>query len=113
MKGLSFRLILLFSFGFPLLLALSSVLTGSIPFWFDPGRDLMLASDNLHKLSLIGPPSGIPGFFYGPYWIWLLSLGMLFSRDPKIIAIIVLTIPYFVIFPFALYKLSQLLDKTT
>lgn len=84
-----------------------SVINGSIPFWFDPARDLLLALDNLKKLTLIGPPTGIPGVFYGPYWIWFISLAMLISRDPRIITLMTLTIPYFVFFPLILLRFSR------
>lgn len=96
---------------FPLIGALSvlllfylvrKVLIGDIPFWYDPARDLLSAWGNLSKPTLIGPTSGIPGVFYGPYWIWLLSFGMLFSPDPRIITFITAFIPYVVIFPGAL-----------
>ena len=80
-----------------------NVLSGSIPFWYDPARDMLMGWDNLHKLTLIGPTSGIPGIFYGPHWIWLLSFGELFSKDPRIVILIVETIPYLILFPLGLY----------
>lgn len=103
--GIVFLLLLVFT--------LKPIVEGSIPFWYDPARDLLLGLDNLHKPSFIGPPSGIPGIFYGPYWIWLLSAAEVISRDPRIITFLVLTLPYFTIFPFILYKFSQLFGKYT
>ena len=93
-------------FGF--LTILPSLLLHDIPFWYDPARDLLMARDNLLKITLIGPTSGVPGIFYGPYWIWLLSLAELMSKDPRNIAFLVQTLPYFTIFPFLLYRLRHL-----
>lgn len=87
---------------------LRSVVLGGIPFWHDIGRDLLLAWDNLHKITLIGPPGGIPGIFYGPYWIWLLSLPIVFTRDPRLVTIFAITLPYFVIFPLLLWKMRPI-----
>jgi len=75
----------LIAFGAWLLLAgfnLYAIISGNISFWYDPARDMLSAWDNLHKLTLIGSTSGIPGIFYGPYWIWLLSIPIFFSKDP-------------------------------
>ncbi len=88
---------------------LRSVLLGGIPFWYDPGRDLLLAWDNLRKLTLIGPPGGIPGIFYGPYWIWLLSLPMVITHNPRFVVLIAITLPYLVLFPLILWKMRPLL----
>lgn len=96
----------------PAVIAITEVLSGNISLWYDKARDLLSAWDNLEKLTLIGPTSGIPGIFYGPYWIWLLSLGMLFSKDPKIITLIVQTLPYAVLFPLILYKYKRALGLT-
>ncbi len=80
-------------------------------FWFDPARDFLLALDNLKKPTLIGQPTGIPGLFYGPYWIWLISFGLLISRNPLIVTIIILTIPYVLFFPYFLSKLDDFIGK--
>lgn len=88
-------------------IALQNILRGSIPFWYDPARDLLLALDNLKKPTLIGPPAGIPGIFYGPYWIWFLSIGLLFSKDPRIVSVIVLLIPYFTLLPFIMWRIGK------
>ncbi len=89
------------------------IATGDISFWYDPARDLLSSLVNLQKLTLIGPPSGIPGVFYGPYWIWLLSFGQIFSQDPRVITFIVLTIPYLIIFPFILTRFSKIISWHT
>ncbi len=78
-----------------LAVALRSVFWGGIPFWSDPARDLLLALANHQKLTLIGQPGGIPGVFYLPYWIWIISLIQVFTKDPQFIAFFVATVPYF------------------
>ncbi len=93
--------------------SLQSVILGGFPFWFDPARDLLLALDNLKKVTLIGPPTGIPGLFYGPYWIWLLSLPLLISRDPRFVVLVVQTLPYLVIFPLLLWQFRRLFTPMT
>lgn len=101
------KIIFLTVFVIPIIIMVTEILSGNISLWYDKARDLLSAWDNLEKLTLIGPTSGIPGIFYGPYWIWLLSLGMLFSKDPKIITLIVQTLPYAVLFPLILYKYKR------
>jgi hypothetical protein len=66
-----------------------------------------MAWDNLNKLSLIGPTSGIPGIFYGPHWIWLLSTGVVISKDPRLVVFLILTLPYFIILPLSILKLHR------
>ncbi len=82
-----------------LFVGIGTILIGNFPFWYDPARDFLMAWDNLSHPTLIGPTSGIPGIFYGPYWIWLLSIGVFISKDPRIAMLIVLTIPYLLILP--------------
>lgn len=89
------------------------VYIGGFAFWYDPARDLISALANINKLTLIGPTSGIPGLFYGPYWIWFLSLAEFFSKDPRFVTFFVATIPYLLIFPFILSRFSSVLSKTT
>lgn len=108
-----FTLVLLFSIPLPLFLSYSEIQNSSIPFWYDPARDLLMAWDNLIKPTLIGPPSGIPGIFYGPQWLWFLSFGLLFSKDPRVVTYIVLTLPYFTVFPFILFKFVKIFSKFT
>src|SRR4051794_6663508 len=94
----------------PLGMAIFDLYYKTIPFWYDPARDFLLALDNQKKLSLIGEPSGIPGLFYGPYWIWLISLALYFSHDPRVVQFLILTLPYFVVFPLILWKLRSVFD---
>jgi len=89
------------------------VYVGGFSFWYDPARDLLSALANSSKLTLIGPPSGIPGLFYGPYWIWFLSLAQVFSKDPRLITFLVATIPYLVVFPFILSRFSSVISYSS
>lgn len=97
--------------GIPFIIGLRSIVLGSFPFWYDPARDFLLALGNLGKLTLIGPTSGIPGIFYGPHWIWLLSFGLLFSRDPRVVVFIIQTIPYLLLAPLILLSLLTLAPR--
>ncbi|MEK7127301.1 MAG: hypothetical protein AAB838_01080 [Patescibacteria group bacterium] len=103
--------VLIFAYCYFLFLSLRSVLWGGIPFWSDPARDLLLAWDNLHKISLIGPPGGIPGVFYGPYWLWLNSLVLVFTKDPRFCSLFVILIPYFTLFPLLFWKLGKFIGR--
>lgn len=89
----------------PLYFTMDRIISGNIPFWYDPARDLSAAVVNLNKINLIGQPTGIPGLFYGPYWIWFLSVGLLLSKDPRLILILIISIPYLIIFPLLLVRL--------
>lgn len=108
------RLLAIALFIVPFLIITKPIFSGAIPFWYDPGRDLLMAWDNLNKISLIGPPTGIPGIFYGPYWIWLLSLGLLVSKDPRVVLFLCISIPYFIGIPLIIRSLNKsLVDKIT
>lgn len=101
-------------FVIPFIIIIKPVFTGAIPFWYDPGRDLLMAWDNLKKISLIGPTSGIPGIFYGPQWIWLLSIGVAISKDPRVVLFLIISLPYFIGIPLAIYFLNKsLIEKLT
>ncbi len=95
----------------PVIISLTDIWKGMIPFWYDPARDFLLALDHLNKPRLIGQETGIPGVFYGPFWIWFLSLGLLISKDPRFVATVVLTVPYFTLFPCVLYQLTKSYGK--
>ncbi len=103
-KHLVLLAIFFFLWLLPLAISLRIILSGNLPFWFDPARDLLMGIDLHQKFSLIGPESGIPKIFYGPYWWWLMGLGTLFTKDPRYITIAVLTVPYFTLFPMLLWK---------
>lgn len=95
------------------IIPLRSIILGGIPFWHDPARDLLLAQDNLQKLTLIGPPGGIPGIFYLPYWIWLLSIPMVFNQDPRWIVLTAITLPSMILFSLLLWRMRNLLGGLT
>lgn len=103
--------VLIASVLFPFYTALHEIIVDSIPFWYDPARDMLLSWNNLNKFTLVGPPSGIPGIFYGPHWLWFLSLGLIFSKDPRVVAALVLTIPYFTVFPFLLFRFAKVFGR--
>ena len=44
-------------------------------FWFDQGRDAKIVWDiwHSHKLTLIGPTTGIEGIFLGPFYYYLIT----------------------------------------
>ncbi len=107
------RVLVILSLAVGCFMSLHSILNGYSAFWYDPARDFMLALDNLKNMTLLGSPTGIPGIFYGPYWIWLISFGLIFSKDPAIIIILLMLIPYFVIFPLILFKFSKIFSTKT
>lgn len=95
----------------PVCIIFKNIFSGSIPFWYDPARDLALAWDNLKKPTLIGSPTGIPGLFYGPYWIWLISVVLFFTKDPRFVSFFILALPYLIIAPIIFYLLSKKIGK--
>ncbi len=97
----------------PAFLISRSILAGNIPFSFDTARDFLLARDNIHKISLIGNPGGIPGVFYGPWWIWYLSVGLIISKNPAVVTLILITIPFFILYPWVLNALCNKWHKST
>lgn len=106
------KVIFAVSFLLPFSIAIVNLYYGTIPFWYDPARDLLMALANHDKISLIGQTSGIPGIFYGPYWIWFLSLALFVSHDPRVVAFFVVTLPYFILFPFILFRFKKQFDGT-
>lgn len=103
----------IFSWLFSGIIASVTIFTGNISFWYDPARDMLSAWNNLQKLTLIGPTSGIPGIFYGPYWIWWLSLSELFSKNPEFVTFIAMTLPYQIVFFTVLLLFGRLFGKFT
>lgn len=84
---------------------------GRMPFWYDTARDLLLGLQNINNPTLIGQPTGLPGVFYGPYWIWLLSLLELINKSPRFIVFFALLIPYFTLFLYILLKMSKIFSR--
>ena len=103
MNKLALPILFIIFWVFIVAMQLHNVFSATMPFWYDPARDMLMGLDNLHKFSLIGPPSGISGIFYGPYWIWLLSFGEIISKDPSVVNFIVNTLPYLILLPIGLY----------
>lgn len=81
-----------------------SIITGAIPFWHDPARDLLAAWNNQTDPTLIGPPTGIEGLFYGPYWIWWLSFWQIFTKNPRWVTFFAQTLPFFILTPLLLSR---------
>src|SRR3989344_669905 len=72
-------------------LRFQGVFTNSFAFTYDVGRDMLALWDITHFVDLpfIGPTTGLPGLFYGPWWYWLLSpFSLIFGGDPRGIALI-------------------------
>lgn len=87
---------------------LRGILLGYFAFTFDPGRDLLAIKQLVvdHKLSLIGPFSGLSGVFYGSWWYWILALPFVLGRgDPRAIAAFIALANLFV--PVGLFILGQ------
>ena len=95
----------------PIIFFVKFIFLGDINFWYDSARDLLSAWDNLKKITLIGPPTGVSGIFYGPYWIWLLSSGLAISKNPRVVVFLISFIPISIIFPLILFKFSSLFKK--
>jgi len=103
-------LLIFFAILIPTIILFWHLLRGDFAFWYDPARDLLTALD---KPTLIGPPSGIPGIFYGAYWIWLLRFGLLFSKDPVIVTFITATIPYLFLGSFIWFRFTRFFSLPT
>jgi hypothetical protein len=61
----------------------------SLYFIYDQGRDAWVLERMAHgKLSLIGPTSGLPGFFIGPFWYYVGMMGyFLGAGNPYVICL--------------------------
>ena len=71
-------------------LRLQGVFTNSFAFTYDVGRDMLALYNivHLHKISLIGATTGLPGVFYGPWWYLMLTpFFIIFSGNPQGIAL--------------------------
>lgn len=100
-------IIALFVFLYAAVVIYRNIFLGGMPFWYDPARDLTLAGEMFSKFSFLGQPSGIPGFFYPPYWLWYLFSLLHFTRDPATITFLSITLPYILLFPLGLYLLKN------
>lgn len=73
-----------------ILLKVPAQAQGIFAFATDQGRDLLEVSKIIydHKFTLIGPTTGLPGIFYGPWWYYFLSPILFVSGgDPQIVAL--------------------------
>lgn len=64
---------------------------GFFAFTYDQGRDFLAATKIVKDLdlTLIGPTTGLPGIFYGPWWYYFLSpILILTGGDPQKVAIL-------------------------
>jgi len=58
---------------------------GDFAYTYDVGRDLLVVRDLVinHKLTLLGPTTGIAGVFYGPWWYYFLAIPFfIFQGNP-------------------------------
>lgn len=57
------------------------IVHGSFAFTFDVGRDLSVIYEiiSTKKLTLLGPTTGLPGVFYGPWWYYFLIIPFVLS----------------------------------
>ncbi len=65
---------------------LAGIANNTFAYTYDVGRDLLAVSNILttHKISLIGPTTGLEGVFYGPWWYLIILPFFVLSRgDPQ------------------------------
>lgn len=57
------------------LMRIPLIAQGFFAFTYDQGRDLIAVKEIVvnHNFTLIGPTTGLPGVFYGPWWYYFLS----------------------------------------
>lgn len=74
-KKIAVPLLLLVLLSFAFLLRSKMFFYGDFYYLVDQSRDLLLAQSLVldHKLTLIGPRTGIGGIFHGPLWIYMIA----------------------------------------
>ena len=85
--SIAFLLIILFGF----FLRIQGVLTNSFAFTYDVGRDMLALQLIVNDLDIpfLGPTTGIPGLYYGPWWYYLLTpFFFIFGGDSQGIAFV-------------------------
>lgn len=73
-------------------LRIAGILTNSFSFTYDVGRDMIEVGKivNDYNFTLIGPTTGLPGLFYGPWWYYILSVPFFISGgNPQVIALFI------------------------
>lgn len=73
-----------------ILLRTPLVLQGFFSFTSDQGRDLLEVEKIIYEknLKFIGPTTGLPGIFYGPWWYYyLLPIFLISKGDPMLITL--------------------------
>lgn len=73
---------------------LKGTLDGFFAFTYDQGRDMLAVYDLVKtgKLGLIGPTTGLPGVFYGPWWYWFLTPSFVLSAGSPTVQVILITV---------------------
>lgn len=76
-----------------------------LQFYFDQGRDALAVWDLVtnHKISLIGPTTGIAGIFRGPFYYWLIAPSYILGRGDPTYASIFLSLTTVVAIGFLYY----------
>jgi hypothetical protein len=74
---------------------MQGVFNETFAYTYDVGRDLLKVQDivTTYDIPFIGPTTGVPGLFYGPWWYYFLVMPFIFSGgDPRgLVIFIVLT----------------------
>ena len=84
---------------------------GFFAFTYDQGRDLLAVQDIVENknLTLIGPTTGLPGIFYGPWWYYFLAPIFFISQGN----VQVIVLAFAAIGEFTIVLLYLLLKKIT
>jgi len=90
MKKFIFPLLLGIIFALSAVVRVHPIFTNSFAFTYDVGRDMLNVAQivNQHKIPLIGPTTGLPGLFYGPWWYYFLVPAFFLGEgNPQAIAL--------------------------
>jgi 4-amino-4-deoxy-L-arabinose transferase-like glycosyltransferase len=84
-----------------------------LQFYFDQGRDGLAVWDLVynHKVSLIGPTTGIAGIFRGPFYYWLITPPYIIGRGDPIYPSIFLSLTTVVAISFLYYLGKKILSR--